>query len=64
MSEIHFRSQFWPFHIDTEFCFSFFGGHFGCLKITLVRISGHFRLIGHFGCPKFTFDGNKTLFIF
>ena len=31
----------------------FFGGHFGCLKITLDRISGHFRLIGHLGCPKF-----------
>ena len=54
ISEIHFRSQFWPFQIDTEF---FSGGHFGCLKITLDRISGHFRLIGHFGCPKFTFDG-------
>ena len=54
ISEIHFRSQFWPFQIDTEFCFS--GGHFECLKITLDRISGHFRLIGHFGCPKFTFN--------
>ena len=31
ISEIHFRSQFCPFLIDTNF----FGGHFGCLKITL-----------------------------
>ena len=52
ISEIHFRSQFWPFHFNL-----FFGSHIGCLKITLDRISGHFRLIGHFGCPKFTFDG-------
>ena len=37
----------------------FSGGHFGCLKITLDRISGHFRLIGHFGFPKFTFDRNS-----
>ena len=55
ISEIHIQSQFWPFQIDTELFFS--GGHFGCLKITLDRISGHFRLIGHFECPKFTFDG-------
>ena len=65
MSEIHFRSHFWPFQIDRPFWISeihfrsqfwpyfFSGGHFGCLD----RISGHFRLIGHFGCPKFTFDG-------
>ena len=43
------------------------GGHFGCPKITLDLISGHFRSIcklifdkmaavGHFGCPKFTLD--------
>ena len=45
-------------------------GHFGCPKITVGRIFGHFRLIrnfflnfvytmaavGHFGCPKFTLD--------
>ena len=49
ISEIHFLSKFWPFQIDTDF---FSGGHFGCLKITLDRISGHFRLIGHFWCPK------------
>ena len=46
------------------------GSHFGCLKITLYRISYHFRSIpqflfvkfickimaagGHFGCPKIT----------
>ena len=49
MSEIHFRSHFWPFQIDWPFwiseihfrsqfwpCFS--GGHFGCLIITLDRI--------------------------
>ena len=34
----HFRCpKFWPFQIDTEF---FFGGHFGCPKITFDRISG------------------------
>ena len=54
MSKIHLRSQFWPFQIDTDF---FFGGRFGCAKITFDRISSHFRSIGHFGCPKFTFDG-------
>ena len=53
ISEIHFRSQFWPFQIDTDLFFS--GGHLGCLKITLDRISGHFRLIGHFGCPEIHF---------
>ena len=35
----------------------FFGGNFGCPKITLDRISDHIKSIGHFGCPKFTFDG-------
>ena len=109
MSENHFRSHFYPFHIDTQLYFFWkfftkwltsaildvwnslsiaflaisdryatfffwnfwqngcwrpfwmseihFRSHFGCLKITLDRISGHFKLIGHFGCPKFTFDG-------
>ena len=42
--------------ISDRYRIIFSGGHFGCLKITLDRISGHFRLIGHFGCPKFTFD--------
>ena len=54
ISEIHFRSQFWPFQIDTDF---FSGDHLGCLKITFDRFSGHFRLIGHLGSPKLTFDG-------
>ena len=41
-------------------------GHFGCPKLTLDHISGHFRSIqiffykmaagGHFGCPNFIFD--------
>ena len=35
----------------------FFGGHFGCPKITFDCISGHFWSIGHIGCSKFTFDG-------
>ena len=62
MSEIHFRSHFWPFQIDTELLFldifdkMAVGGHIGCPKITFYRISGHFRSIGYFGCPKFTFD--------
>ena len=57
MSEIHLRSQFWPFQIDTD-CFLFSAAILDdCPKITLDRISGHFRSIGHFGCPKFTFDG-------
>ena len=61
ISKIHFRSQFWPFQINTEFLFVF-GGHFGCSKITLDRISGHFRSIGHFGYPKFTFNGISGYF--
>ena len=46
------------------------GAHFGCLKFTFDRISGHFRSIcnfcfeifdkmtavGHLGCPRLTFD--------
>ena len=36
--------------------------HFGCLKFTFDRISGHFRSIGHFGFPKFTFDHNSGHF--
>ena len=88
MSKNHFRSHFWPFQIDTELLFflkfltkwltsaildvrnslsiaflanldrsTILDFLFGCLKIALDHISGHFRLIGHFGCPKFTFDG-------
>ena len=49
MSEIHFRSHFWPFQIDMEI--------FWCPKFNLDRISGHFRSIGHFGFLKFTFNG-------
>ena len=47
MSEIHFRSQCWPFQIDTEL-FGFSSGHFGCPQITFDRISGHFRSIRNF----------------
>ena len=46
------------------------GAHFGCLKFTFDRMSGHFRSIcnfcckffdkmtavGHLGCPRLTFD--------
>ena len=63
MSEIHFRSHFWPLQIDTQlnFFLEIFDkmaavGHFGYPKLTFDRISGHFRSIGHFGFPKFTFD--------
>ena len=57
MSEINFWSHFWPFQINTQlkfflkfyFCDFFYkmaaGGHFGCPKITLDHISGHFRSI-------------------
>ena len=49
MSEINFRSHFWPI---TEFLYIFYkmaaGGHFGCPKFTFDRISGHFRSILNF----------------
>ena len=48
MSENHFRSHFYPFHIDTQlfFFFEIFDkmadvGHFGCQNFTIDRISGH-----------------------
>ena len=55
MSEIHFRSHFYPFQIDMQLFF-FFGnfdkmadvGHFGCPNFTFDRISGHFRSICNF----------------
>ena len=72
LSENHFRSHFYPFHIDTQLFDKMADvGHFGCPNFTFDRISGHFRSIrnfiffeifdkisdvGHFGCPKFTFD--------
>ena len=52
MSKNNFVSHFLPFQINTTiFIFlKFFykmaaGGHFGCPKITLDRITGHFRCI-------------------
>ena len=50
MSEIHFRSNVWPFQIDKQFFVNFFDkmaavGHFGCPKFTFDHISGHFRSI-------------------
>ena len=58
MSEIHFRSHFWPFQIDRPFSISeihfrsqfwpFQIGHFGCPKFTFDGISGHFRSIRNF----------------
>ena len=60
MSEIHFRSHFWPFHINRPFWMSeiHFRSHFwpfqidtelfGCPKFTFDRISAHFRLIWNF----------------
>ena len=44
MSEIHFRSHFWPFQIDTQF-------------IYFLEIFDKMAAVGHFWCPKFTFDG-------
>ena len=49
MSENHFRSHFWPFHINTNlFVVEIFDlmaavGYFVCPKFTLDGISGHFR---------------------
>ena len=65
MSEIHLRSHFLPFQIDTELLFWKFyfcefiykmdaGGHFGYPKITFGRISGHFRSIRNFFLFFFT----------
>ena len=54
MSENHFRSNFYPFHIDTQlYFFLIFDkmadvGHFGCPNFTFDRISGHFRSIRNF----------------
>ena len=51
MSENHFRSHFYPFHIDTQlkFFLKFLTmadvGHFGCPKITFDLISSHFTSI-------------------
>ena len=42
MSENHFRSHFYPFHIDTQLYF--------------FEIFDKMDDVGHFGCPKFTFD--------
>ena len=54
-SKNHFRSHFYPFHIDTQlyFFWIFFDkmadvGHFGCPNFTFDRISGHFRSIRNF----------------
>ena len=54
MSENHFRSHFYPFHIDMQlFFFEIFDkmadvGHFGCPNFIFDRISGHFRSIRNF----------------
>ena len=54
MSEKHFRSHFYPFHIETQLCyFEIFDkmsdvGHFGCPNFTYDRISGHFRSLRNF----------------
>ena len=49
MSTNHFRSHFWPFHMNTNFYFFLemfekmaAGGHIGCPKITFDLISIHF----------------------
>ena len=42
-AEIHFRSHFWQFHIDTQLYF-------------FLEIFDKKAIVGHFGCPKFTFD--------
>ena len=53
MSEIQFRSHFWPFQIDSQLFFKFFDkmasvGHIGCPKFTFDHISDHFRSIRNF----------------
>ena len=53
MSENHFRSHFWTFHINTKLFIIFFYkmaavGHFGCSKFTLDHISGHFYINTYF----------------
>ena len=46
MSEIHSRSHFWPFQIDTQlFCF----GNFGCPKFTFNRAKLFFEFGGRQG---------------
>ena len=65
MTENHFRSHFWPFHINTQLLFFWFffhkmaaGGHFGWPKITFDRISRHFRSIHNFFFHKMTAGGH------
>ena len=67
MSEIHFRSNFWPFQIDTQLHFFFFfltkwlpppilDVH-NSLLIAFLAISDRYAAaVGHIGCPKITFD--------
>ena len=72
MSEIHFRSHFWPFQIDTQFFLNFwqdgrrrpfwmsethFRLHFWPFQIDMqLFFFLKMAAIGHFGCPKFTFN--------
>ena len=67
MSEIHFRSHFWPFS-DRYATLIFYGifvdkmaavGHFGCPKFTFNRISGQFRSILNFYFFKFCLQNGR-----
>ena len=56
MSEIQFRSHFWPFKINTDFFVTFLQNGrrrtYWIFKNYFRLHSGNFRSIGHFGCPK------------
>ena len=58
MSEINFRSHFWPFQINTKLFFDLFFTNFGCPKFTFDRISGHFRSIMQLCCYKMAAGGH------
>ena len=71
MSEIHFRSHFWPFYFNTDFFFGNFleifdkmaaGAHFGCPKFTFDRIYGDFRSIRNYFFWKFWQNGCRRPF--
>ena len=72
MSENHFRSHFYPFHIDLKFLTKWLTSAILDVRISLsiafLAISDQYATlfvfeifdkmadVGHFGCPKFTFD--------
>ena len=69
MSEIHFRSHFWPFQIDTQLYFFLeiltkmaAVGHFGYPKFISDRISGHFRSTDFYFFAIFLQNGRRRPF--